>query len=495
MNEDSLLVIPERGLFLVCDGVGGRRGGQFASQTVVEIFRKVFSQDQPDDLREVIGSTIDLCNQKLYVESATNPELEGMATTIALAAVDGNRAVIAHVGDSRVYRYDDQGLIGLTEDHSEVNEALRSGVITEEQAANYPRRNVINRAIGADADVEPDMIEIEIDDQTSLILCSDGITRHITDDEIARLMKSGRRPQAICELMKELCFEGGAEDNLTVVVVDFGERDYVEEPTRPARAVQPQAAVPSGAAFPRPVKRIEVSLSETTESGSAIPPPTGPSGEAAKESSTVLHQDLSGRKSVLPKKGELSKAMKWSLLAVALIVGVLIGSLFGKPITDRLDRLFGNRAIYDKAGIERPPGDPEVNAAYARHLEGKSDEARDRLNKVLTNNPNHAEANFYLGLIDYDQTRFDESINHLSQAAKLDPSLPNVQIRLAMAYLSIGQMRNARDVLQNVVKPAGQVAPGAAASPAVSPAAAGSPTPAPGASPANQKPAGAKPVG
>src|SRR5262245_30280806 len=176
-NEDNLLAMPERGVYLVADGVGGRLGGGVASQTVVNVFSKVFAQRHPDDLRTVIENTIELCNQKIYEDAQSNPDLEGMATTIAMLAVEGTRAIIAHVGDSRVYRYDRKGLICLTEDHSEVGEALRAGLITSEQAAQHPRRNVISRAIGAELEVEPDFREIEIDELTSFVLCSDGITR------------------------------------------------------------------------------------------------------------------------------------------------------------------------------------------------------------------------------------------------------------------------------------------------------------------------------
>ena len=143
-NEDSLLVVTKCGLFLVADGVGGRRGGEVASQIVVEVFTKVFNQEQTDDLPELIASTIDLCNQKIFEEADSHPEFQGMATTLALLVVDGQRALVAHIGDSRVYRYDELGLVCLTEDHSEVKDAVKAGVMTEEQAANHPRRNVIN---------------------------------------------------------------------------------------------------------------------------------------------------------------------------------------------------------------------------------------------------------------------------------------------------------------------------------------------------------------
>src|SRR5262249_30938249 len=223
------------------------------------VFSKVFAQRHPDDLRTVIENTIELCNQKIYEDAQSSADLEGMATTIAMLAVEGRRAIIAHVGDSRVYRYDRKGLICLTEDHSEVGEALRAGLITTEQAAQHPRRNVISRAVGAELEVEPDFREIEIDDQTSFVLCSDGITRHVTDQESARLMKSGQRPQAICERLKQLCYQGGAEDNLTAIVVDFGPRAYAEDSTKPripAKAAQAHVAP----AQPRQSNRIEVDL-------------------------------------------------------------------------------------------------------------------------------------------------------------------------------------------------------------------------------------------
>src|SRR5262249_31898334 len=161
------LAMRDRGLFLVADGVGGRLGGGVASQIVVDVFSKVFAQRHTEDIRKVIENTIEFCNQKIYEDAQTSPDLDGMATTIALLAVEGTRAIIAHVGDSRVYRFDRKGLICLTEDHSEVNSALRAGLITPEQAASHPRRNVISRALGADVEVEADFREIEVDDQTS----------------------------------------------------------------------------------------------------------------------------------------------------------------------------------------------------------------------------------------------------------------------------------------------------------------------------------------
>jgi PPM family protein phosphatase len=469
VNEDSLLVMQERGIFLVADGVGGRRGGQVASQTVVDVFTKVFSQEHPDGLRDLVIGTIDLCNQKIFEETEVNPELKGMATTIALVGLEDKRAIIAHIGDSRVYRHDNKGLVCLTEDHSDVNDALRAGMITEEQAAAHPRRNVINRALGAELDVEPDVAELEVDENTSFLLCSDGITRHITDEEIARLMRSGRRPEAICESMKELCYMGGAEDNLTAIVIDLGERDYVEEATRPAmRTVGATASPVSQTGASRKARRIEVDLtkpqSDKEEEGPAQPGLRSRLRLFNGKSKSHQPQDLLSNELVgdlngpLPKKGELSTAMKLRLIVIGLVVGAVIGALFGKPIVDLIGNYFDIDDSYEERGIARPPVDAEVGAAYARFLEGYPSEARQRLKDIINNKPQHAEASFYLGRIAYTEGKYDEAIDHFSQAMKIDPNRPDFRVYLAMTYLQMAQLRNAKDVLQQVVSPTPETA-------------------------------------
>jgi PPM family protein phosphatase len=471
VNEDSLLAMQERGIFLVADGVGGRRGGQVASQTVVDVFTKVFSQEYPDRLRDLVIGTIDLCNQKIFEETEVNPELKGMATTIALVGLEGNRAIIAHIGDSRVYRHDKEGLLCLTEDHSDVNDALRAGMITEEQAARHPQRNVINRALGAELDVEPDVRELEVDENTSFLLCSDGITRHITDQEIARLMRSGRRPEAICESMKELCYMGGAEDNLTAIVIDLGERDYVEEPTRPAmRTVSAAASPASEGGANRKSRRIEVDLSKprTDEEEKVASQPNlrfrfrlfnGKSKPRQPEN--LLSKELAGGlNGPLPKKGELSTAMKLRLIVFGLVVGAVMGALFGMPIVDFVRNYMGLPAPYEEQGITRPPRDAEVGAAYARFLEGYPSEGRQRLRDIINNAPKqaHAEASFYLGRMDYAEGKYDEAIDHFSQAMKIDPNRPDFRVHLAMAWLQKAQLRNAKDVLQQVISPTPETA-------------------------------------
>src|SRR5262249_8619210 len=369
---------------------------------------------------------------------------------------------------------------------SEVSEALRAGLITAEQAAQHPRRNVISRALGAELEVRPDFREIEIDDRTSFMLCSDGVTRHITDQEIARLMKNEQRPETICERLKQLCYQGGAEDNLTAIVVDFGPRSYAAEPTKPhipAKALRAQvtskqsggqsggqstgqSARQSGGS-PRQGNRIEVNLKVAQPASN---PPEGKQAEgkqaegkqaegkqaegakergqgkgqgsatgsdsapqrkgAAKfqsgrqsESQTDLKSGsqcfkeakpraLKKRGDEMPLEREMSILMKMSLLFITLVIGVVTGVLlYGyTPLKGIINNLTGNLDPYEKRRIQYRPTNAEISSAFARHLEGHSDEARTRISAVLTANlsdASNAEALYYLGRIDLDQKKYD----------------------------------------------------------------------------------------
>jgi len=472
VNEDSLLALPERGIFLVADGVGGRRGGQVASQTVVDVFTRVFSQEQSDDLRDLVVNTIDLCNQKIFEETEINPELKGMATTIALVCLEGKggkRAIVAHVGDSRVYRFDRDGLICLTEDHSDVNDALRAGMITEEQAANHPHRNVINRALGAEPDVQPDVCELEVNEQTSFLLCSDGITRHITNDEITRLLRSGRPPEAICESLKELCYMGGADDNLTAIVIDLGERDYTDAGTRPAlRTIGATTSPAAEVQAQRKARRIEVDLSQPRSEGAGAGPAQSElrprfrlfngKSKGAEPKNLLAKELVADHGGAPPKKGELSTGMKLRLIIFGLVVGAVVGALFGKPLVDFIWSYLGRPGLYEDRGIARPPRDAEVGAAYARFLEGYPKEGRQRLNDIISSNSRNAEAVFYLGRIAYSEGKYDEANDRFSQALKIEPNRSDFRVYLAMTYLQLNQTRNARDVLQPVISPTPETA-------------------------------------
>jgi serine/threonine protein phosphatase PrpC len=220
-NEDSFLVLEERGLYAVADGVGGAQAGDVASQMAVEILGEAFiNQSASQDVEDIMRAAIERANSAIYQMASDLPQLSSMATTLVALHIDGNIATIGHVGDSRAYRLDHHGnLRRETDDHSVVEEEVRAGRMTPEQAANHPSKNVISRALGAEMDVEIDLKTIMVEPGTSFLLCSDGITRHISDDEIGRFLSSDTPPSEICERLKALCYDRGAEDNLTAVVV------------------------------------------------------------------------------------------------------------------------------------------------------------------------------------------------------------------------------------------------------------------------------------
>ncbi|MDX6271939.1 MAG: family protein phosphatase [Acidobacteriota bacterium] len=224
LNEDSMLVDEKRRIFAVADGVGGAQAGEVASQTAVEVLGEAFRHHQDgDDIEDLMEIAIQRANASIYQMSHEQRQLSMMATTIVALHLDGRRATIGHVGDSRLYRLKPGGRLEReTEDHSVVEEEVRAGRMSPEQAANHPSRNVISRALGAEQAVEVDMKTIEVEDGTIFLLCSDGITRHIPDEELNTLLNGGDSLNATCEEMKRLCYERGAEDNLTAVIIRVG---------------------------------------------------------------------------------------------------------------------------------------------------------------------------------------------------------------------------------------------------------------------------------
>lgn len=220
-NEDSFLEMGHCGIYAVADGVGGAQGGEVASQMAMEILSEAFTNKSDGaDVEDVLRLAIESANTAIYQMALEVPKLESMATTIVALHIADNIATIGHVGDSRLYRVDPDGTLHReTEDHSMVADEVRAGRMTDEQAENHPSRNIINRALGADPIVEADLKTIMIGPGTSFLICSDGITRHINDDEIKEVLTSVRAPNDVCTSLKNLCYERGAEDNLTAVVI------------------------------------------------------------------------------------------------------------------------------------------------------------------------------------------------------------------------------------------------------------------------------------
>ncbi len=225
LNEDAYLHDRGRSIFAVADGVGGAEAGEVASQTAIEVLDEAFRhQVDGADVEDLMELAIQRANASIHQMAQEHAKFSMMATTIVALHLKGNIATFGHVGDSRLYRLTPDGQLHReTEDHSIVEEEVRAGRMTPEQAANHPSKNVISRALGAEQGVEVDMKTTEVEDGTVFLLCTDGITRHVTDNELRQLMVVSNNLDELCNELKRRCYERGAEDNLTVVAVRVGE--------------------------------------------------------------------------------------------------------------------------------------------------------------------------------------------------------------------------------------------------------------------------------
>ena len=229
-NEDSVLVDPP--LYAVADGMGGHRGGQVASQVALETMEQLAS-----DVAGSLAEHVRRANRAVWDRSAEDERLSGMGTTLTAARIDGTSALLAHVGDSRAYLMRDGDLRQLTADHTLVARMVRSGEITAAEADVHPHKNVLTRALGTDAEVEVDEETISLSDGDRLLLCSDGLTGMVTEDQIQAILENSDDPQRAADQLVRAANRAGGVDNISVVVLDaVGEGD---EAARPARSVAP----------------------------------------------------------------------------------------------------------------------------------------------------------------------------------------------------------------------------------------------------------------
>ncbi|MBN1515592.1 Stp1/IreP family PP2C-type Ser/Thr phosphatase [Candidatus Sumerlaeota bacterium] len=233
-NEDSIYTNPELGLHFVADGMGGHAAGEIASGTAVEKiaeFVELFRGDtdltwpfgfNPNWSRceNMIVSSVKMANQAICDMAREHPEMRGMGTTVASVYVDGDQLVIAHVGDSRVYRFRGDSLVLMTEDHTWVNEQLQREIITEEEAKNHRWKNVITRALGNRSEVEVDVQSAAIENDDLYLLCSDGLTTMLDDEDLRQMIihSNFKLEELVDDLIHEANSRGGF-DNISVILL------------------------------------------------------------------------------------------------------------------------------------------------------------------------------------------------------------------------------------------------------------------------------------
>ena len=233
-NEDAYLVDDAMGLLAVADGMGGHRAGEVASATALEALRASITSGR--SLRE----SIEDANEAVYTKSLTDNSLRGMGTTLTAGTlVTGGTMLVGHVGDSRAYLLHDGELRQLTADHSLVEELVREGRLTADEAAVHPQRSIITRALGIDAAVEVDVYPVELAPGDRLLLCSDGLTGMVQADTIAATLRREDDPTRAAIQLVDAANLAGGEDNITVVVVavtDEAPVRAVAEPIAPLGA-------------------------------------------------------------------------------------------------------------------------------------------------------------------------------------------------------------------------------------------------------------------
>lgn len=227
-NEDAYACCLEAGAFVVCDGMGGAAAGEIASKLAVNaVVERICSASPNASRRKVLEDAVTAANRLVFARSQKDFDLHGMGTTLVAALISGHHAIIAHVGDSRCYLYRAGQLSRQTNDHSLVDEQVRLGQLTPDQADRSPLRNVITRAIGTQKTVAADTGELNLEAGDLLLLCTDGLTRELSDERIVALLdtlEAEHAPaQAISETLIAEANAAGGRDNVTCIVTRVAE--------------------------------------------------------------------------------------------------------------------------------------------------------------------------------------------------------------------------------------------------------------------------------
>lgn len=231
-NEDSVGTFVNRDghrLAIVADGMGGHRAGDVASKMTVSHLQEMWEQTEgietADQAEAWLKKHILEVNQLVYEHSRNNQECEGMGTTIEAVIATENFTSIAHVGDSRCYILNDTGFQQLTEDHTLVNELVRTGQITKEDAEHHPRKNWILRALGTEQDVKIDIKTIMFEEGDFLLICSDGLSNKVNDTEMVNILQNQDSLERKAQELINMANENGGEDNITLIILEFNDEN------------------------------------------------------------------------------------------------------------------------------------------------------------------------------------------------------------------------------------------------------------------------------
>jgi protein phosphatase len=327
-NEDSYLV--KAPLFVVADGMGGHRGGDVASKMAVDIIEPAASEVGSHGLPPLI-ERMKQANREVMDRGEADRDLRGMGTTVTAVIADGDRAHVAHIGDSRAYLLRGGTLQQLTEDHTLVQKMVREGRLTEEEAANHPQRSILLRVLGVEDDMPVDELTLDLHPGDRLLLCTDGLTNMLERDQVAEILRTEPDPQKAAEELIEAANRAGGDDNITVIVLDVAEGEPDTSPDGQGRA---QSSTQSREGFRSAGESMVGSLSDLFQRGR----PEGASGEetsgegsskAAATGTMTMARPTPASEVAEPPKGRTIRWGRvgiWGGTVVVLVVAALIGS-------------------------------------------------------------------------------------------------------------------------------------------------------------------------
>lgn len=207
-------------LFLVADGMGGHRAGDYASKYAAETIVQSASQDPAQDAVEILKNAVEEANRKVFQKAGEEPALSGMGTTVVVASCADGRLTVANVGDSRLYVVN-QEIRQITRDHSLVEEMVRLGTLSKEAARNHPNKNIITRAVGTSEWVQADLFQLELSEGDTILMCSDGLSNMLEDQEICSILRTEGEIREKGISLIEAANENGGADNIAVVLVEL----------------------------------------------------------------------------------------------------------------------------------------------------------------------------------------------------------------------------------------------------------------------------------
>ncbi|MCO4756056.1 MAG: Stp1/IreP family PP2C-type Ser/Thr phosphatase, partial [Bacteriovoracaceae bacterium] len=285
-NEDCLLINKDLNMAIVCDGMGGHAAGEVASKITTEVinnhivsnqmivheFQQKPNSENSEKLKSLVQEAVVKACGEVWYEGNHDESKKGMGTTLVMMIAAGSHAFVAHVGDSRNYLVRQGEVHQVTEDHSYVNEMVRQGVLTREQASKSPHANIITRCIGQQEFVQVDILQMELLDGDRFLLCSDGLCEYLPDEELAKIMKKEREIPRLPKIFIDYANKKGGKDNITAVVLQVGELGNQAEVDNVVRKVQALKGIPMFKHFDYKEmnKTLEIIKSEDLETGETI---------------------------------------------------------------------------------------------------------------------------------------------------------------------------------------------------------------------------------